>query len=78
MISDLAALMPPALVALAFLAAVVAFLRHEMRRSGNAGDEDSVKVSTKNPTVQRRNQDAPGEGEPAGRSSGDEEGSQDV
>ena len=45
MLSDLAALTPPLLMAAAFLIAAGAFLRHEMRRSKNPdereGDEDS-------------------------------------
>jgi hypothetical protein len=38
--SDLAALTPPLLVALAFLVAVGAFLRHEMRRGKNRTEDE--------------------------------------
>jgi hypothetical protein len=38
-LSDLAALTPPFLVAAAFLIAVGAFLRHEMRAAKNHADE---------------------------------------
>lgn len=38
MLSDLAALTPPLLVAVAFLIAAGAFLRHEMRRGKNTDD----------------------------------------
>lgn len=40
MLSDLAALTPPFLVCAAFLIAVVAFLRHEMRGVKNSGDDE--------------------------------------
>ena len=38
MLSDLAALTPPLLVAVAFLIAAGAFIRHEMRRAKNPAD----------------------------------------
>jgi hypothetical protein len=38
--SDLAALTPPLLVAIAFLIAVSAFIRHEMRRGRNRADDE--------------------------------------
>jgi len=41
MLSDLSALLPPLLVAAAFLIAVVAFLRHEMGRRGSRRDSGS-------------------------------------
>ena len=39
MLSDLAALTPPALMAAAFLVALGAFLRHEMRGSKNRAED---------------------------------------
>ncbi len=41
MLSNLAALTPPLLVAVAFLIAAGAFLRHEMRRGKNADDNQA-------------------------------------
>ncbi len=46
MLSDLAALAPPLLVCAAFVIAVVAFLRHEMRRPKKSSEDDSVEVCT--------------------------------
>jgi hypothetical protein len=40
MLTDLAALTPPLLVAVAFLVAAAAFVRHEMRRGKNATDDE--------------------------------------
>jgi hypothetical protein len=40
MLTDLAALTPPFLVCAAFLFAVGVFIRHEMRRPKNAGEDD--------------------------------------
>jgi hypothetical protein len=57
-LSDLAALTPPALVCAAFLVGVIAFLRHEMRapgkRSATADDDEPRDVSSdnKNPPYQ--------------------------
>ena len=45
MLNDLAALTPPFLVCAAFLIAVGAFLRHEMRRSKNPGEDADEDVS---------------------------------
>lgn len=42
MLSDLAALIPPFLVCAAFLIAVGAFLRHEMGRAKNPGDDEQA------------------------------------
>jgi hypothetical protein len=58
--SDLAALIPPFLVCAAFLVAVGAFLRHEMRGGKNLADdeeddlsaEDSAEAETDNPADQ--------------------------
>ena len=44
MLSDLAALTPPFLMAVAFLAAVWAFLRHEMRGGKNRAEDASDEV----------------------------------
>lgn len=41
MLSDLAALTPPLLVAVVFLIAAGAFLRHEMRRGKNTDDNQA-------------------------------------
>jgi hypothetical protein len=43
--SDLAALIPPFLVCAAFLVAVGAFLRHEMRGSKNPADDEEEDLS---------------------------------
>ena len=40
MLTDLAALTPPLLVAVAFLIAAGAFIRHEMRRGKNATEDE--------------------------------------
>ena len=40
MLADLAALTPPLLVAIAFLIAAAAFVRHEMRRGKNAAESE--------------------------------------
>ena len=61
MLTDLAALTPPFLVAAAFLVAAWAFLRHEMRRGKNpvSGDDpadsspDSADRSPEDPADQR-------------------------
>jgi hypothetical protein len=44
--SDLAALIPPFLVCAAFLVAVGAFLRHEMRGGKNLADDEDDDLST--------------------------------
>ena len=44
MLSDLAALTPPFLIAAAFLVAVGAFLRHEMRAGKNRAEDASDEV----------------------------------
>ncbi len=44
MLSDLAALTPPFLIAAAFLVAVGAFLRHEMRAAKNRAEDASDEV----------------------------------
>lgn len=44
---DLAALTPPALVCAAFLIAVGAFLRHELRRGKSPGDAEEADDSTR-------------------------------
>lgn len=44
MLTDLAALAPPFLVCAAFLVAVGAFLRHEMRAAKNQADEQPEEV----------------------------------
>lgn len=45
MLADLAALTPPFLVCAAFLVAVGAFLRHEMRAAKNQADEQPEEVA---------------------------------
>jgi len=42
MLTDLAALTPPLLVAVAFLIAAGAFIRHEMRRGKNTADGEDA------------------------------------
>ena len=42
MLTDLAALTPPLLVAVAFLIAAGAFIRHEMRRGKNTADDEEA------------------------------------
>jgi hypothetical protein len=42
MLSDLAALTPPLLVAIAFLIAAAAFIRHEMRRGKNRAEDEEA------------------------------------
>ena len=59
--SDLAALTPPLLVCAAFLIAVAAFIRHEMRRSKNSAEEETVEVSTQVPDDDS-SENAPGSG----------------
>lgn len=44
--ADLAALTPPLLVCAAFLVAIGAFIRHEMRRNKNPADDEDSEVST--------------------------------
>jgi hypothetical protein len=58
MLNDLAALTPPFLVCVAFLIAVWAFLRHEMRRSKNAGEDDDEDVS-RQPSANADSQNQP-------------------
>ncbi len=61
MLTDLAALTPPALVAAAFLIAAGAFVRHEIRRSKNPAEReaegdsgrDSATATGKNETDQQ-------------------------
>ncbi len=45
MLTDLAALTPPLLVALAFLIAAAAFVRHEMRRGKKAAEDEETDSS---------------------------------
>ena len=45
MLADLAALTPPLLVAVAFLIAAGAFVRHEMRRGKNAAEDEQADSS---------------------------------
>jgi hypothetical protein len=45
MLNDLYALTPPFLMCAAFLIGVGAFLRHEMRRAKNSGEDDDPEVS---------------------------------
>ena len=61
MLNDLAALTPPLLVCAAFLVAVWAFLRHEMRHADSPPPDESADDSkgSRNPGVQNLNQDAP-------------------
>lgn len=47
MLSDLAALTPPFVVCAAFLIAVGAFLRHEMRRIKNPAQDEEADVSAR-------------------------------
>jgi hypothetical protein len=52
MLTDLAALTPPLLVAIAFLVAAGAFIRHEMRRGKNKAEDteaDSSRDSSSSP-----------------------------
>jgi hypothetical protein len=42
MLTDLAALTPPLLVAIAFLVAAGAFIRHEMHRGKNKADDEEA------------------------------------
>ena len=62
MLTDLAALTPPFLVAAAFLVAAGAFLRHEMRRAKNpvSGDDqaDSSQDSADEPPADQLDQRA--------------------
>ena len=45
MLTDLAALTPPLLVAVAFLIAAAAFVRHEMRRGKSATEDEETDSS---------------------------------
>jgi hypothetical protein len=63
--SDLAALTPPFLVCVAFLIAVGAFLRHEMRRAKNRNDEDDDEVSVGS-SARQVTENPPGPGAKAG------------
>jgi hypothetical protein len=45
MLTDLAALTPPLLVAVAFLIAAGAFIRHEMRRGKNKAEDEEADSS---------------------------------
>lgn len=45
MLADLAALTPPLLVAVAFLLAAGAFVRHELRRGKNAAEDEQADSS---------------------------------
>lgn len=45
MLADLAALTPPLLVAVAFLVAAGAFVRHELRRGKNAAEDEQADSS---------------------------------
>jgi len=53
MLNDLAALTPPFLVCVAFLFAVAAFVRHEMRRAKNPDEADGVENSAQAPANMR-------------------------
>jgi len=53
MLNDLAALTPPFLVCVAFLVAVGAFLRHEMRRAKKPDERDAVENPAQAPAVIR-------------------------
>ena len=61
MLSDLAALAPPLLVCAAFLIAVGAFLRHEMRHPDSPPRDEPADVSagSRNPGAAAVNEDAP-------------------
>jgi hypothetical protein len=74
MLTDLAALTPPLLVAVAFLIAAGAFIRHEMRRGKNRAEDeeaDSSRDSSSSPGDNR-----PGQGS-ARRSFTENEGDSD-
>jgi hypothetical protein len=60
-LNDLAALAPPLLVCAAFLVAVGAFLRHEMRHADSPPQDESADFSagSSNPGSSDPNQDAP-------------------
>ena len=71
MLADLAALTPPLLVAVAFLIAAGAFLRHEMRRGKSAPEDeqadssrDSSQSSTENESGGSSVRDKPRDGDP--------------
>jgi hypothetical protein len=56
MLADLAALTPPLLVAVAFLIAAGAFVRHELRRGKNAAEDeqaDSSRDSSESPRANK-------------------------
>ena len=63
MLTDLAALTPPLLVAVAFLVAAGAFIRHEMRRGKNTADDEEADSP-------RDSSQSPGENESGPRSAG--------
>jgi hypothetical protein len=55
MLTDLAALTPPLLVAIAFLVAAGAFIRHEMRRGKNRAEDDEADSSRDSTSSPREN-----------------------
>jgi hypothetical protein len=61
-LADLTALTPPFLVCAAFLTAVAAFLRHEMRDVKNEDDEQSADAdeASADGQLQDHGQDSPG------------------
>jgi hypothetical protein len=75
MLTDLAALTPPLLVALAFLIAAGAFLRHEMRRAKNrADDEDAGDSAPDSPRAPGANEAGPGSAPGSAPGSGGDSG----
>jgi hypothetical protein len=73
MLTDLAALTPPLLVAVAFLIAAAAFVRHEMRRGKNATDDEESDSSQDSAESRGANESDDG----SGRRSFSENGSED-
>jgi hypothetical protein len=60
MLADLAALTPPLLVAIAFLVAAGAFIRHEMRRGKNTGEDEEADSSRESSSSPDENESAEG------------------
>jgi hypothetical protein len=62
MLADLAALTPPLLVAIAFLIAAAAFVRHEMRRGKKATESEESDSSPDSAEPARPNESDDGSG----------------
>ncbi|MDR2983451.1 MAG: hypothetical protein LBV34_01295 [Nocardiopsaceae bacterium] len=67
MLADLAALTPPLLVAIAFLVAAGAFIRHEMRRGKNMAEDEEADSSHDSSSSPDANESAEGSAQPSVR-----------